>query len=181
MIPKIFIVFLWLLPTYVGAQVEKISPTQFRVNAAAIPLDSPALSFAKGDTLYLASDILVFNIKQYEDAQLYRSCCHQLNGIGEALIKDYYKTLARSDTQYQQQVELNRKTTDLFVRFMDSTRTTTKAANELLTSTREDLSGAKKDLNNALKEIKTAKWLLPVVGTVATILGLVIGLTLSKK
>ena len=181
MIVKFSIAILLVLPIVLQAQVEKITATLFRINADAIHQDSAALSFIKGDTLYLSSDIRIFNFKQYEGAKLYRSCCHQLNGVGENIIKDYYRTLERSDTQYQQQVTLNKRTTDLFDRFMDSTRTTTKEASILLTATRKDLDSAKVDLKEALKEIKKARWLLPIVGGAATVVGLIIGLALKKK
>jgi hypothetical protein len=177
---KNFTLFFLVLPLTMAAQVEKISKNTFLVNADVFQRDSGALSFAKGDTLYLNSDVRVFNLKQYEAAVYFRSCCNKVNIIGENLIAHYYTTLERSNEQYKQQVDLNKRTADLFTHFIDSTRATTKEASGLLTETRNDLKAAKVDLTAALKEIKVAKWLLPLVGTVATILGLVIGLSVKK-
>jgi hypothetical protein len=176
-----FIAFFLIFPFVVQAQYETIKPNTYRINADAIHRDSASLSFKKGDTLYLNSDIRVFNIKQYEGAILYRACCHQLNAVGDNIIRDYYTTLERTDNQYKQQVDLNKKTTDLFDRFMDSTRSTTREASILLTATRKDLDSAKVDLTKALKEIKQAKWLLPSVAIVAVVVGVVIGVAIKKK
>ena len=181
MIAKYYILLTLFLPTLMQAQVEKLSPTRFWVNADSIHSDSAALLFAKGDTLYLKSDLRVLNARQYEGALLYRSCCHQLNAVGDKLIQDYYKTLSRSEKQYQEQVDLNMATTKLFTSFLDSTRTTIKTSSVLLDATRKDLDSAKGDLTKALKEIKIAKWALPIVGGVAAIVGVVVGFALKKK
>jgi hypothetical protein len=173
--------FCLIFPFAIQAQIEKIKPNTFRINTDVIHKDSASLAFKKGDTLYLNSDVRVFDIKQYEGAILYRACCFQLNAVGDNIIRDYYKTLERTDTMYQRQVDLNKKTTDLFDRFIDSTRSTTREASILLTATRKDLDSAKVDLTKALKEIKQAKWLLPTVAIAAVVVGVVIGVAIKRN